>query len=251
MNLSNGTTTPSGRTCAFEYTVKRGDSFYLISKRLGVSLRDLLAANPNFNPARLMVGDVLCIPLAQQGTQPPIQKPVETPPAQTQPEEEVPEEIPEEMPEKPVKMPEKPVEIPPPVVTPPPEETPPPVETPPEETLPEEEVPAFTCPLEERHTVQPGQTAGDFQVANGINRFTLEIANPDVDLENLVAGQVICVPTLNQACPMPTSYILQCDDTLESVAAKFNVTVDALLRVNPCLSPSDFVPCMCVNIPRA
>ena len=242
MNSSNGTTTPNGRTCAFEYTVKRGDSFYLISKRLGVPLRDLLAANPNFNPARLMVGDVLCIPLAQQGTQPPTKKPVETPPEETLPEQEVPEETPEVTPEKPV---ETPVETPEE-----PEETPPPVETPPEETLPEEEQPAFTCPLEERRTVQPGQTAGDFQVAGGINRFTLEVANPGVDLENLVAGQVICVPTLNQACPMPTSYILQCDDTLESVAAKFNVTVNDLLRVNPCLSPSDFVPCMCVNIPR-
>ena len=64
MNLSNGTAASGGQTCAYEYTVKRGDSFYLISKRLGVSLRDLIAANPAINPARLMVGDVLCIPLS-------------------------------------------------------------------------------------------------------------------------------------------------------------------------------------------
>ena len=49
-------------TCAEEYVVKRGDSFYLIAHKLGVPLRDLLAANRDIHPARLMVGDVLCIP---------------------------------------------------------------------------------------------------------------------------------------------------------------------------------------------
>ena len=53
--------TPNTR-CAEEYTVKRGDSFYLIAHKLGVPLRDLLAANSDIHPARLMVGDVLCIP---------------------------------------------------------------------------------------------------------------------------------------------------------------------------------------------
>lgn len=59
------TKAPEEKVCAYEYTVKRGDSFYLIAHRLGVPLRDLLAANPEVNPARLMVGDVLCIPLEE------------------------------------------------------------------------------------------------------------------------------------------------------------------------------------------
>ena len=49
-------------TCAYTYTVKRGDSFYLIARRLGVPLRDLMNANAEIHPSRLMVGDVLCIP---------------------------------------------------------------------------------------------------------------------------------------------------------------------------------------------
>ena len=53
---------PAEKVCGYEYTVKRGDSFYLIAHRLGVPLRDLLEANSEVNPARLMVGDVLCIP---------------------------------------------------------------------------------------------------------------------------------------------------------------------------------------------
>lgn len=50
------------RNCAEKYVVKRGDSFYLIAHKLGVPLRDLLASNRDIHPARLMVGDVLCIP---------------------------------------------------------------------------------------------------------------------------------------------------------------------------------------------
>ena len=48
--------------CAYTYTVKRGDSFYLIARRLGVPLRDLMNANADIHPSRLMVGDTLCIP---------------------------------------------------------------------------------------------------------------------------------------------------------------------------------------------
>ena len=58
-------TNQPNRRCAEEYTVKRGDSFYLIAHKLGVPLRDLLAANSEIHPARLMVGDVLCIPREQ------------------------------------------------------------------------------------------------------------------------------------------------------------------------------------------
>lgn len=57
----------TSQTCAYEYTVRRGDSFYLIAHRLGVPLKDLLEANSDINPARLMVGDVLCIPGAAAG----------------------------------------------------------------------------------------------------------------------------------------------------------------------------------------
>ena len=56
---------PQEKVCGYEYTVRRGDSLYLIANRLGVPLRDLLEANSDINPARLMVGDVLCIPMEE------------------------------------------------------------------------------------------------------------------------------------------------------------------------------------------
>lgn len=48
----------SGQT----YRVQRGDSFYLIARKFGVSVRSLMNANPEILPGRLFVGDVLCIP---------------------------------------------------------------------------------------------------------------------------------------------------------------------------------------------
>jgi LysM repeat protein len=210
MNLSTGPTAPS-QNCAFQYTVKRGDSYYLISKRLGVSLRDLIAANPNINPARLMVGDVLCIPMA--GATPQIVPQVLGETGEVIGETGITEETGETAP-----------------VVPP---------------------PTFACPLEQRRTVQPGQTISDFQLNAGLNRHTLETANPNVDLDNLVPGQVICVPDINQPCPLPATYTLCEQDTLETVATQFNVSIAALLRANPCLAPSDFLPCVCISLPQS
>ena len=62
MDTSNNQANNNQTNCAYQYTVKRGDSFYLIAHRHGVQLRDLLAANPDIPPSRLTVGDVLCIP---------------------------------------------------------------------------------------------------------------------------------------------------------------------------------------------
>ena len=47
------------------YRVQRGDSFYLIARRFGVSVRTLMNANPNIAAGRLMVGDILCIPVGE------------------------------------------------------------------------------------------------------------------------------------------------------------------------------------------
>ncbi len=44
------------------YTIRSGDTFYSIARRYGVSLDQLLAANPETDPDRLRVGDPVCIP---------------------------------------------------------------------------------------------------------------------------------------------------------------------------------------------
>ena len=44
------------------YTIRPGDTFYSIARRFGVSLDQLLQANPETNPDRLQVGEPVCIP---------------------------------------------------------------------------------------------------------------------------------------------------------------------------------------------
>ena len=201
----------TNRRCAEEYTVKRGDSFYLIAHKQGVPLRDLLNANSDIHPARLMVGDVLCIPREEDDS------------PQTGGLGGTTEIAPETTP------------APAPVV---PEATP----------VPDTSV--LSCPVEEQYTVEPGQTAADLQMKGLVSRHTLETANPGVDLDNLTAGQRVCVPTENVPCTLPETYTLASGETLEAVAMRFNLPVASLLRSNPCLAPQDFEQGVCIILPR-
>ena len=208
------TRAPQDKVCAYEYTVRRGDSFYLIANRLGIPLRDLLEANSDINPARLMVGDVLCIPTEE-----------------------------DDKPQQPI--PETPMEP----------EAPDIPEAPPEDPLPEEDLdkPAVDesspCPDGNSYTLQPGETVADVQLKADINRYTLQNANPTADLDSLIEGQTLCVPSVNKACPVSPTYILQQEDTIESVALRLNTSLSALLRANPCLAPSDFTAGRHIHVP--
>ncbi len=221
----NETRAPQEKVCGYEYTVRRGDSFYLIANRLGIPLRDLLEANSDINPARLMVGDVLCIPM-EEDDKPSAETPVQpAPPEEAPPSDEYPEETPEPA-------------------------------YPDDENLDAPAVPEGTidpgysvCPEENRHTVAQGETAADVQLRANINRYTLQQANPTADLDRLQAGQTLCVPEENLPCPTASAYTIRRDENLESAALRLNVSLAALLRANPCLAPSDFTPGRCILVP--
>ena len=205
--------------CSYNYTVKRGDSFYLIAQRTGVQLRDLLEANPNIPPARLMVGDVLLIPSC--------------PAADTPAEEQQPT-----------------------CPCPTPEDngsgnnggtgnsggsdtgnnsgsgtTP------------------YVCPANRRTVVQEGQTASDLMLRYNLSYHTLKTANSDKNIDELNSGDILCIPEGNIACPLPASVVLGDGDTLEKVAVRYNVPIASLLRVNPCLAPEDFTAGATIRLP--
>ena len=218
----------ASQNCAYEYTVRRGDSFYLIAHRQGVTLRDLLAANPDIPPSRLTVGDVLCIPYGED-----VQRPAGeqesgsnsgtagsggsagstdgatgdtgssggTTTTPTEPE-----------------------------------------------TPAQPETPA--CPPNRRTIVQEGQTAGDLQLRYGLSYHTLQDANSQVDLETIKGGDVVCIPEANVPCPLPLCVTLGENDTLESVAVTYNLPIAALLRANPCLAPEDFTAGTQIRLPN-
>ena len=190
--------------CAYIYTVKNGDSYFSIAQKLNVDLKALLDLNPTVPPARLTVGDRLCIPKSDVNQQ--AHQPAE-----------------------------------------PPENTP-------SDTLPTPEVsPEGTqnCKPGRRTVVQPEQTAEELQLKYGLSFYTLQDANPTRDLDALQAGDVLCIPEENVPCPVPETYTLKADDTLESAAMALRVPVATLLRANPCLAPGDFVGGTVIRLPRA
>lgn len=48
-----------GRT----YTIRPGDTFFGLARRFGITVRDLMAANPGVDPHNLQVGQQICIPV--------------------------------------------------------------------------------------------------------------------------------------------------------------------------------------------
>ena len=261
--------TQNGSICAEEYVVKRGDSFYLIAHKLGVPLRDLLAANRDIHPARLMVGDVLCIPREeddrpqggttgnsgnagsgstagngsaggnntdtgnQLGNAPSVDGSTgtSTPGSNTTGGATGSDSTANGSGSNSNggTNDANGTAIPSPAPTP---------------------VPGLACPVEEQVTIAQGETIADIQLQNLLSRNTLQTANPTVDLDTLQAGQTICVPAENIACKLPPTYTLLAGETLESVAMRFNLPLGSLLRVNPCLAPQDFEEGVTVILPR-
>lgn len=227
--MSHQQTRPAqDKVCGYEYTVRRGDSFYLIAQRLGIPLRDLLEANTDINPARLMVGDVLCIPMEEDDAPQPAE------PAPQQPASPEPAPLPLPTPEvsagddldTPAAMPDSAGQ----------------------DTVMDDAI--LVCPEANRYIVGQGETAADIQLKTNLNLHTLQSANPGVDLTKLRPGQTLCIPAQNTACPAAMTYTLQNEDTLESAALRLNASLSALLRANPCLAPSDFRAGVCIWVPE-
>lgn len=244
MAEQNGTTTGK---CAEEYVVKRGDSFYLIAHKLGVPLRDLLAANRDIHPARLMVGDVLCVPreeddspqaggLGGSGTTQTTQATGTAPSTGTTQTTQVTgmaQTTGTTQATGATQATGTTQAVQPTCMT---------GQIAPDTTL--------SCTEDEQWTVQKGQTVSDLQLRGLVSRHTLETANPGVDFENLRVGQSVCIPKDNVPCELPETYTLAATETLEAVAMRFNLPVASLLRANPCLAPQDFEGGVTVILPR-
>ena len=46
----------------FLYTIRPGDTLFLLSQRFNVSVQAIIAANPGIDPNNLQIGQVICIP---------------------------------------------------------------------------------------------------------------------------------------------------------------------------------------------
>jgi LysM repeat protein len=61
----NCSSTPSPVTCpagSFEYTIRAGDTFFVLAERYNTTVSAIQHANPNVNPNALQIGQKICIP---------------------------------------------------------------------------------------------------------------------------------------------------------------------------------------------
>ena len=193
------------------YTVKEGDTFQSIARRLGTSQRELIKRNPLVDPAQIQPGQVLCTPRAQDSPQQRRTAPDQPPNPQLQIRPS---------PSQPFQPPRPPQPPQPPQPPRPPQPPTPP------------------CPPGYRQvTVQPGESIEDLLIRFDVSYRALRAANPSLN-DPPRPGQRVCVPPAgSRGC---RSYQLARGDTLERTAARLRTTQRALLRLNPTMAPRDF-----------
>ena len=89
------------------------------------------------------------------------------------------------------------------------------------------------------YTVVAGDSLYLIAQRNNITLDALLAANPQItDPARISVGQVICVPGTTPSCE-GTLYTIRAGDTLFSLAQRYNTTVDAIIRANPGIDPSN------------
>lgn len=149
---------------ANRYTIQSGDTFSDIASRFGVTLEDLVAANPGVDPTGLNAGDVINLPEAAAGNTPA--------PAPT--------DEPEEPTEPPAEEPTEPPAVPTGTPVPAPEGSP------------------TQQSLGSTYIVQPGDFPQAIADKLGVTLDALVAANPGILDRNLQVGEVLIIP------PQPT-----------------------------------------------
>ncbi|WFA08124.1 LysM peptidoglycan-binding domain-containing protein [Tissierella sp. Yu-01] len=177
-----GSVTPPPTTCpsgSFAYTIRSGDTLYLLAIRYNTTVEAIMRINPGIDPNNLQIGQVICIP---------------------------------------------------------------------------ETTPPTRCPQGSfEYTIRQGDTL--FSIANRYNTTVNAILalNPGLDPNNLRVGQIICVPEETPSrCPAGSfEYTIRQGDTLFSIANRYNTTVNAILALNPGLDPNNLRVGQIICIPGA
>ena len=115
---------------------------------------------------------------------------------------------------------------------------------------------ARTCPSgQTAYTLQARDTFFTLSRRFGVSIQSIVDANPGVFPNNLMVGQVICIPSANPGPPVcPTgsfSYTIVAGDTLFSLAQRFGVTEQSILNLNPSIIPGDLRVAQIICIPNA
>ena len=165
------------------YTIKSGDTLSAVAAAFGVSLEDLLAANPGIDPQGLRSGDTIRLPETTAAA--PTARPATSPtraPATAAPATDVPATT------APATATAPATEAPPLPSDTPSAPPPPPVETPGPGATP------TVASVGQTYVVQAGDFPATIAQKFGVSLEDLLAANPGIDPTNLQVGQVIVIP---------------------------------------------------------
>lgn len=107
-----------------------------------------------------------------------------------------------------------------------------------------------SCPGGFLYIIKAGDTYYSIARRFGTVVEALVAANPGVDPDRLMVGQLICIPALKpNACPGGRFYTIISGDTLFSIAKRFNTNVDALITANSGINPDNLQPGQVICVP--
>lgn len=104
------------------------------------------------------------------------------------------------------------------------------------------------------YTIRAGDTLNTIARTYGTTVQAIINANPGINPNSLRVGQQICIPITMQiypSCPTTNYYVVIPRDTLDSIAAYFNVTPQQLLYSNYGIDPNDLYVDQVLCIPVA
>ena len=234
---------PSG---SFPYTIKSGDTFFLLARRYNTTAEAIMKINPGVDPNNLQIGQVICIPTSTAPAPPTPSCPngflytvrsgdtffrlgqrfgvstdaiIRANPGVDPNNLQVGQVI---------CIPTGTTPIPP---------------TPP-------------CPNGFLYTVRSGDTFFRLSQQFGVSVDAIMRANPGVDPNNLQVGQVICIPQGSSPtpslppCPNGFYYTVKQGDTMFTIGQHFNVDVQAIMNANPGVDPNNLQIGQVLCIPR-
>ncbi|MGO1468428.1 MAG: LysM peptidoglycan-binding domain-containing protein [Tissierella sp.] len=199
----------------FKYTIKSGDTIYKLAREYNTTVKEILKVNPGINPDNLQIGQVICIPDEE-----PSKCPMGTFKYTIKRGDTI---------YKLAREYDTTVDA---ILKVNPGINPDNLRIGQVICIPNEE-PEPSCDGI-YYVVRPGDTLYSIAHRYGISLAKLMAANPGVDPNNLMVGQLICIPDKDEPviCPGGTVHTVRQRDTLATILLRYNISLMDLMAGN-------------------